>query len=136
MSNITQVVNVDKNMTTLKKSVIAAGLDKKLSEAGPYTIFAPSDKAFGKLDHQILQDLLKAENKAKLVELLGHHVVEGKVIFKDLKEGQTLKNINGKELHVHVKEGAVSLDGATIQGSDTQASNGVVYSIDTVMMKN
>ena len=136
MSNITQVVNVDKNMTTLKRSVNAAGLDKKLSEAGPFTIFAPSDKAFNKVDHQVLENLLKAENKAKLVEMLGHHVVEGKLLFKDLKEGQTLKDINGKELHVHVKEGKVSLDGATIEGNDTQASNGVIYSIDTVMMKN
>ena len=136
MSNITQAVNVDKNMTTLKKSVIAAGLDKKLSEAGPFTVFAPSDKAFNKLDHKVLEDLLKAENKAKLVELLGHHVVEGKLLINDLKEGQTLKDLNGKELHVHVKEGKVSLDGAMIHGQDTQVSNGVIYSIDTVMIKN
>src|ERR1700744_6543084 len=121
MSNITQVVNVDKNMTTLKRNVIAAGLDKKLSETGPFTIFAPSDKAFEKVDRGILENLLKAENKAKLVELIGHHVVEGKHLFKDLKEGQTLRDINGRELHVHVKEGKVSLDGATILGSESQA---------------
>jgi uncharacterized surface protein with fasciclin (FAS1) repeats len=136
MSNITQVVNADKNMTTLRKSVSAAGLDKKLSEAGPFTVFAPSDKAFNKVDREVLENLLKTENKAKLVELLGHHVVEGKLIFKDLKEGQTLKDINGKELHVHVKDGTVKLEGATVQSDDTQASNGVIYSIDTVMMKN
>src|ERR1700743_650108 len=120
MSNITQVVNVDKNMTTLKRNVIAAGLDKKLSEAGPFTIFAPSDKAFEKVDREVLENLLKAENKANLVELLVHHVVEGKHFLKDLKEGQTLRDINGKELHVHVKEGKVSLDGATIQGQENQ----------------
>jgi uncharacterized surface protein with fasciclin (FAS1) repeats len=136
MSNITQVVNVDKTMTTLKKGVIAAGLDKKLSETGPFTIFAPSDKAFEKVDKESLENLLKPENKAELTELLEHHVVEGKVQMKDLKEGQKLKDINGKELHVHVKEGKVSLNGSNIQGQDIQASNGVVYSLDTVMMKN
>jgi uncharacterized surface protein with fasciclin (FAS1) repeats len=136
MSNITQVVNVDKTMTTLKKGVIAAGLDKKLSETGPFTIFAPSDKAFEKLDAASLENLLKPENKAKLTELLEHHVVEGKIAIKDLKEGQKLKDINGKELHVHVKEGKVSLNGSNIQGQDIQASNGVIFSLDTVMMKN
>ena len=136
MSNITQLVNVDKTMTTLKKSVIAAGLGKKLSEAGPFTIFAPSDKAFEKIDKESLENLLKPENKAELTELLEHHVVEGKIQMKDFKEGQKLKDINGKELHVHVKEGKVSLNGSNIQGQDIQASNGVVYSLDTVMLKN
>ncbi|HXB05466.1 MAG TPA: fasciclin domain-containing protein [Puia sp.] len=136
MSNITQVVNVDKNMTTLKKSVIAAGLDKKLSEAGPFTVFAPTDKAFEKMNKESLESLLKPENKAKLVETLGHHVVEGKIVFKDLKDGQKLKDLNGHELHVHVKEGQVTLNGAHIQDHDTQASNGVIHSLDTVMTKN
>jgi len=136
MSNITQVVNVDKTMTTLKKSVIAVGLNKKLSETGPFTIFAPSDKAFEKIDAASLANLLKPENKAELTELLEHHVVEGKIEMKDLKEGLKLKDINGKELHVHVKDGKVSLNGSNIQGQDIQASNGVVYSLDTVMMKN
>ena len=136
MSNITQVVNVDTNMTTLKKSVIAAGLDKKLSEAGPFTVFAPTDKAFEKMNKEALLNLLKPENKAKLAETLGHHVVEGKIDFKDFKDGQKLKDINGKELEVHVKEGKVSLNGANIQQHDTQASNGVIHSLDTVMTKN
>jgi len=136
MSNITQVVNVDKNLTTLKKSVIAAGFDKKLSEAGPFTIFAPSDKAFNKLDKQVLENLLKPENKTKLVDLLNHHVVAGKIAFKDLKDGEKLKTISGKELHVHVKEGTVSIDDARIEGQDVQTSNGVIYSLETVMMKN
>jgi uncharacterized surface protein with fasciclin (FAS1) repeats len=56
--------------------------------------------------------------------------------LKDLKEGQKLKDINGKDLNVHVKEGKVSLNGSNIQGQEIQASNGVVYSLDTVMLKN
>lgn len=136
MSNITQVVNVDKNLTTLKKGVIAAGLNKKLSESGPYTIFAPSDKAFDKLNKETLESLLKPENKAKLTQLLEHHVVHGKILVTDLKDGQKLQDINGNQLQVQVSEGKISLNGANIQGQDTQASNGVVYSLDTVMVKN
>jgi len=136
MSNITQVVNVDKNLTTLKKGVIAAGLSKTLSETGPYTVFAPTDKAFNKLDKEVLADLLKPENKTKLTDLLNHHVVAGKINFKNLKEGETLKTLNGKELHVHVKDGAVSVDGARIEGSEVETSNGVIHSLETVMTKN
>jgi uncharacterized surface protein with fasciclin (FAS1) repeats len=136
MSNITQVVNVDKRMTTLKRGVIAAGLDKKLSETGPFTVFAPSDHAFGMLDKAVLEDLLSPDNKSKLTDVLNMHVVTGKILFKDLKDGEILKTISGKELHVHVKDGAVSIDGAKIHGTDVQASNGVIYSLDTVMVKN
>jgi uncharacterized surface protein with fasciclin (FAS1) repeats len=133
MSNITQVVNVDKNMTTLKKGVIASGLNKTLSETGPFTVFAPSDKAFNKLDKTVVEGLLKPENKAKLVDLLNHHVVAGKILAKDLKDGEKLKDMNGKELHVHVREGKVSIDGANIEGHDVETSNGVIHSLDTVL---
>jgi uncharacterized surface protein with fasciclin (FAS1) repeats len=136
MSNITQVVNVDKNLTTLKKGFIATGFNKTLSETGPFTIFAPSDKAFEKLDKQVLEQLLKPENKTKLVDLLNHHVVAGKVAFKDLKDGEKLKSLDGKELHVHVKEGEVSIDGARVKGEDLQTSNGVIYSLETVITRN
>jgi uncharacterized surface protein with fasciclin (FAS1) repeats len=136
MSNITQLVNVEKNMTTLKKSVHASGLDQVLSSKGPYTVFAPTDIAFGKLDKGILDNLLKPENKTKLTDLLNHHVVEGKINFKDLKDGEKLKTVNGKELMVHVKDGHTTVDGAKIQGHDVQATNGIIHSLETVMYKN
>jgi uncharacterized surface protein with fasciclin (FAS1) repeats len=135
MSNITQVVNVDKNMTTLKKGVVAVGLDKMLSETGPFTIFAPTDKAFDKLDKKVLEDLMKPENKTKLTDLLKHHVVEGKIAFKDLKDGEKLKTLSGRELSVHIKEGAVSIDGSRIEAHDVQTSNGVIHSLETVVTK-
>jgi uncharacterized surface protein with fasciclin (FAS1) repeats len=136
MSNITQIVNADKNLTILKKSVTASGLDSVLSGTGPFTVFAPSDLAFKKLEKGVLDNLLKPENKAKLVDVLNYHVVSGKVNFKDLKDGEKLKTVNGKELHVHVKDGHVSIEGAKIQGHDVPTSNGVIYSLDAVMMKN
>jgi uncharacterized surface protein with fasciclin (FAS1) repeats len=136
MSNIAQLVNVEKNMTTLKKSVHASGLDQELSGNGPFTVFAPTDIAFGKLDKGIMEKLLKPENKTKLADLLNRHVVSGKINFKDLKDGEKLKTVNGKELLVHVKDGHTSVDGAKILDRDVQASNGVIHSVETVMYKN
>jgi uncharacterized surface protein with fasciclin (FAS1) repeats len=136
MSNITQLVNVEKNMTTLKKGVHAAGLDQVLSSTGPFTVFAPTDVAFSKLDKGTLDNLLKPENKTKLTDLLNHHVVSGKINFKDLKDGEKLKTVNGKELLVHVKDGHTTVDGVKIQGHDVQATNGVIHSLEAVMLKN
>lgn len=136
MSNITQVVNVDKNMTTLKRGIIESGLGKTLSETGPFTIFAPSDEAFGKLDKNVVEDLLKPQNKALLLEVMNLHVVAGKIRLKDLKDGEILKTVSGKDLRIKVREGVISVDGANIHGQEVQASNGSIYSLDTVMMKN
>jgi len=136
MSNIAQLVNVEKNMTTLKKTVLATGLDQVLSGKGPLTVFAPSDTAFGKLDKSVIENLLKPENKTKLTDLLNHHVVAGKINFKDLKDCEKLKTVNGKELIVHMKDGNATVDGAKIQGHDVEATNGVIHTLDTVMLKN
>ena len=133
MSNITQVVKNEKNMTTLNKGVMASGLDQILSGTGPFTVFAPSDLAFGKLETGKVEDLLKPENKLKLTDLLNHHVVSGKVNFKDLKDGEKLKALNGKELSVKIIDGKVSVDGAIIQNRDVETSNGVIHSLDTVL---
>lgn len=133
MSNITQVVNSDKNMTTLKKGVVAVGLDKILSGTGPFTIFAPSDIAFNKLETGTIEDLLKPENKAKLEDVLNYHIVNGSVNYRDLKDGLKLKTVNGRELQVQVKDGLVSIQGATVENKIQSASNGVVHILDKVM---
>lgn len=136
MSNIAQLVNEEKNMTTLKKTVVASGLEHVLSGKGPFTVFAPTDSAFGKLDKTVMANLLKPENKTKLIDLINHHVVVGKINFIDLKDGENLKTVDGKSLKVHVKDGNASIDGAKIQGHDVQATNGVIHSLDTVMLQN
>jgi len=133
MSNITQVVRQDKYLTTLKRGVMASGLNQVLSGTGPFTLFAPSDLAFGKLEGGIIENLLKAENKLKLADLLNHHIVAGKIEFKDLKDGEKLKTVNGKELSVFIKDGKVSVNGAIIQQRNVKTSNGVIHSLDTVL---
>ena len=133
MSNITQVVNTDKNLKTLKQSVHSSDLDQLLSSTGPFTFFAPTDLAFEKLGGITNANLLKAENKLKLANLINHHIVAGKIEFKDLKDGEKLKAISGKELSVQIKDGKVSVNGATIQQHDVKTSNGVIHSLDTVL---
>jgi len=136
MSNITEVVNDDQNMTTLKKGVNAAGLDKVLSSTGPYTVFAPSDLAFRKMDTGKFETLLRPENKTKLKDILNYHIVSGKVGYNDLKDGNKLKTISGHQLSILVKEGRVHIEGAEIEARDLETSNGVIHVLDTVMIKN
>ena len=133
MSNITQVVKQDKLLTTLNRGVTASGLDQVLSGTGPFTLFAPSDLAFGKLEGGVIENLLKTENKLKLADLLNHHVVAGKVEFKDLKDGDKLKTMSGKELSISIQNSKVSVNGAIIQQRDVKTSNGVIHSLDTVL---
>jgi uncharacterized surface protein with fasciclin (FAS1) repeats len=134
MSNIVEVVVADRNFATLLKGVKATELEKELSKAGPFTVFAPTDLAFGRLAEGELAELLKPENKVKLTDILNYHVIEGKTNFKDLVNGQKLKTLNGKVLTVHVKDGTVNINGARIQGRDMEASNGVVHSLDKVLL--
>jgi uncharacterized surface protein with fasciclin (FAS1) repeats len=133
MSNITQVVNVDKNMTSFKKGVHASDLDQLLSSTGPFTVFAPSNIAFGKLEAGVLENLLKPENKIALTALLNHHVVQGKHSFKDLKDGDHLKTLSGKDLLVSIVNSQVSVDGAAILNHDVQTSNGIIHAVDAVL---
>ena len=136
MSNITQVVNENKTMTTLKKGVVASGLDKVLSGTGPYTVFAPSDLAFRKLATGKFETLLEPQNKTKLEDILNYHIVPGKLEYKDLQDGGKLKTANGQELSVKVRENRVYIQGAQIENHDLQTSNGVIHVLDTVMVKN
>jgi uncharacterized surface protein with fasciclin (FAS1) repeats len=134
MSNIVDVVVADKNLATMSKSVKAAQLETELSKPGPFTFFAPTELAFGKLKAGEITELLKPENRIKLTGILNYHVVEGKTNFKDFKDGQKLKTLNGKELLVQVANGAVSVNGAKVQARDMQADNGVVHALDTVVI--
>ncbi len=136
MLNIEEVVVADKNLTTMLRGIKAAGLETELNKTGPFTVLAPSEMAFGKLLNGVLPELLKPENKVKLVDLISNHIVLGKTNFKDLKDGQLLKTINGKELRVKISLGAVTINGAKVQGRDNDASNGVVHSLDTVIQAN
>ena len=119
--------------TTLVAAVKAAGLVETLSGDGPFTIFAPTNAAFAKLPAGTVEDLLKPENKDKLVAVLTYHVVPGKVLAADVKPGK-VKTVNGKEATIAVNYGAPTIDGAKIVATDLVAGNGVIHVIDTVIL--
>lgn len=119
--------------TTLVAAVKAAGLVETLKGAGPFTVFAPTNDAFAKLPAGTVDNLLKAENKDQLTSVLTYHVVPGALRAADLKDGQKLKTVQGKELTVTMKDGKVMIDGATVTIPDVISSNGVTHVIDGVV---
>ncbi len=123
------------SFNTLVAAVKAAGLVETLQGAGPFTVFAPTDEAFAKLPKGTVEDLLKPENKAKLVAILTYHVVPGKVMAADVKTMKA-KTVNGQALDIKVADGAVTVDKAKVVKTDVAASNGVIHVIDTVVLPN
>ena len=123
------------SFNTLVAAVKAAGLVETLQGPGPFTVFAPTDEAFAKLPKGTVEDLLKPENKAKLVSILTYHVLAGKVMAADVKTMKA-KTVNGQSLDLVVTDGAVTVDNAKVVKTDVAASNGVIHVIDTVVLPN
>lgn len=119
---------------TLVAAVQAAGLVDTLKGQGPFTVFAPNDEAFAKLPAGTVEDLLKPENKDKLVAILTYHVVPGKVMSADVAGKETTaKTVQGAEIKVNGTNG-VMVDGAKVIQADVAADNGVIHVIDSVIM--
>jgi uncharacterized surface protein with fasciclin (FAS1) repeats len=132
-NDIVAVASSAGSFNTLVAAVKAAGLVETLQGPGPFTVFAPTDEAFAKLPKGTVEDLLRPENKAKLVGILTYHVVPGKVMAADVKTMKA-KTVNGQSLDVKVADGAVTVDNAKVIKTDVAASNGVIHVIDTVVM--
>ena len=131
--DIVAVASKNGSFKTLVAALKAAGLVETLQGTGPFTVFAPTDEAFGKLPHGTVEDLHKPENKAKLVAVLTYHVVAGKVMAADVKTMKA-KTVNGQSLDVKVTDGHVTVDNAKVVKTDVAASNGVIHVIDTVVL--
>ena len=119
---------------TLVAAVKAAGLVDTLKGKGPFTLFAPTDEAFSSLPEGTVANLLKPENKAKLVAILTHHVLAGAVTSKAVV-GKKLspKTVNGTSLSVDGTNG-VMVSGAKVVTADVKASNGIIHVIDKVLL--
>lgn len=119
------------NFTTLAAALKAAGLIETLKGDGPFTVFAPTDEAFAKLPAGTVENLLKPENKEKLVAILTYHVVPGKVMAGDLLSTTSAKTVNGQKAMIGLRVGD-----ANVIKADIKASNGVIHVIDSVMLPN
>jgi uncharacterized surface protein with fasciclin (FAS1) repeats len=145
--NIIQNAVNSKDHTTLVAAVKAAGLVDTLQGAGPFTVFAPTNAAFGKLPAGTVDTLVKPENKGTLTGILTYHVVPGRMtaagLMKAVKEGEgvaKLKTVQGAELAVkQAGPGKLTItdakgDTATVTIADVLQSNGVIHVIDTVLL--
>lgn len=132
--NIVETAKADKQFSTLVSLLAKADLVSALEGAGPFTVFAPTDDAFKKLDPKTLEDLQKPENKSKLQGILKYHVHSGKMMAEAVKAAKTIKTLNGAELTVTVKDGKVMVDTSTVTKADIACANGVIHVIDTVAM--
>lgn len=144
--NIVENAVNSKDHTTLVAAVQAAGLVETLQSDGPFTVFAPTNSAFGKLPAGTVETLVKPENKAKLTAILTYHVVAGKVDSKSLakmiKEGKgmaTLTTVQGGKLVAKMKgENVIIVDEngneSLVTIADVYQSNGVIHVIDSVVL--
>lgn len=132
--NIVENALNSKNHTTLVAAVKAGSLVETLSSPGPFTVFAPTNDAFSKLPEGTVESLLEEDNKTKLVDVLTYHVVPGAIKAKDLKDGQTLKTVEGKELKVTKTKNTITINGAKVEIADVISSNGVTHVIDSVLL--
>jgi uncharacterized surface protein with fasciclin (FAS1) repeats len=135
-----------KDHSTLVAAVKAAGLVETLQSAGPFTVFAPVNAAFGKLPAGTVETLLKPENKSTLTKVLTYHVIAGNLdaaaVVKAIKDGggkAAVKTVSGGTLTASIKDGKVILTDenggvATVVATDLKAENGLVHVIDTVVL--
>jgi uncharacterized surface protein with fasciclin (FAS1) repeats len=137
--NIIQNAVNSKDHTTLVAAVKAAGLVDTLEGKGPFTVFAPTNSAFGKLPAGTVENLVKPENKATLSKILTYHVVPGRLEASDLTDGKKLKTVEGEQLTVRKSGDKVTIidskgDSSTVTIPNVNQSNGVIHVVDTVLM--
>ena len=145
---IVEVAAGNEDFSTLVTALKAADLVEALQGDGPFTVFAPTNGAFDKIDANTLNSLLEEGNQKALANILTYHVVAGKLAASDvvaaLKKGNgkvELKALNGQVLTVMQKDGKIWLKDAKgnyseIVATDVMGSNGVIHVIDTVVMPN
>lgn len=137
--NIVENAVNSKDHTTLVAAVKAAGLVDTLASKGPFTVFAPTNAAFGKLPAGTVETLVKPESKATLTKILTYHVVPGKLNAADLTDGRKLTTVEGEALTVKLDGKKVWLIDAkggksSVTIADVNQSNGVIHVVDTVLM--
>lgn len=134
-ANIVDTAVAAGSFKTLVAAVTAAGLADTLKGPGPFTVFAPTDAAFAALPAGTVDNLLKPENKAKLVAVLTYHVVPGKVMAADIAGKKlAVKTVEGQTLAIDATGATVKVNQATVSKADIVADNGVIHVVDAVLM--
>jgi uncharacterized surface protein with fasciclin (FAS1) repeats len=132
--NIFQVAEAG-GFKTFIKAVEAAGLQQALENEGPSTVLAPTDAAFAKLPKGQLASLLKKENRGKLRKVLTYHIIPARILYKDLiAQGSNSGTVRSSNLTFKQSGKKITVNGASIVKADMVASNGVVHSINRVLI--
>ncbi|MCL4164322.1 UNVERIFIED_CONTAM: hypothetical protein GTU68_024886, partial [Idotea baltica] len=118
---------------TLEAAILAAELDDDLSSEGPFTVFAPTDDAFGLLPDGTVETLLM-DPTGDLANILLHHVVSGSVASTDLSDNMVVQTLFGKNVIVNITADGVFINNAKVSVADVPADNGVVHVIDAVLL--
>ena len=130
---LTTVIADSLTFSTLTAALKAADLDVTLGGKDEFTIFAPTDEAFGKLPEGTLAKLLLPENKEKLRMLLLYHVVAGKIAAADMIDGE-LKSVNGEKLTLKLAENKIEVDGSKVFSINVPATNGIMHGLGEVLV--
>jgi uncharacterized surface protein with fasciclin (FAS1) repeats len=133
VKDVVDVAVGSKDHTTLVAAIKAADLVMSLKNAGPFTVFAPTNAAFDKLPKGTVEGLLKPERKFDLEKILQYHVTTSALQLKSFKDGELLGMASGGKTTIHVKDGKVTINGANILAA-IPVSNGIVYVIDAVLL--
>ncbi len=132
--NIVETAISAGNFETLVTAVKAAGLVQTLSGHQHYTVFAPTDEAFQKLDPQILNSMLEPANKSNLAAVLTYHVLPGRVAARDAYDLNFAATLNGQRLPINFRGDQLTVGNAIVKVTDIQCSNGVIHVIDDVLL--
>jgi len=133
--DVVKVAAGSKDHTTLVTAVMTAEYADVLSNAGPFTVFAPTNDAFGKLPEGTVESLLKPENKDKLRDILEYHVAVAVYKPEMLKDGQVINMANLGNITITVKDGEYFVNGNAKILASVPASNGIVHVIDNVLLE-
>lgn len=132
--NIVQVASGSKDHSTLVTALKAADLIDALSNAGPFTVYAPTNAAFDKLPEGTLDDLLKPENKDKLKNILEYHTYVGSLKVEYLQDGQSFEQVSGGSVKITRKGDKVYINGTAEISSSIPTSNGIIHVINEVLL--
>lgn len=132
--NVVQVAISSKDHTTLVKAVQAAELVNALSNAGPFTVFAPTNAAFDKLPAGTVENLLMPEKKEDLTDILQYHVSLGVYKTESLVDGQVIGQVNGGNITITKKDGKFMVNGTAAIIASIPSSNGLIHVVDGVIL--
>ena len=129
--SVADTIAAQSQLSTLNGLVAKAGLTDTLKGTGPYTVFAPTNEAFAKVPAKTMDEL--ARDPAKLKAVLSYHLIPGKLMAADVKNGNS-KTVNGANVALSKAGEFVTIEDAMVQTADISATNGVVHVVDSVLI--